>query len=215
MLALPTKTAVTFENNEIPSNRMRDSQHVWQIGLSSWIIQDGNYGDLETGQVLEFALEFYSENFRPSGTKRKSFKKIDAAKYEIVGEVIFLSDAVWVLDFGVRAFRESKPPNGISVGSFVTAEIHLGIDPFFYFEYLYDLQGMPPLIFTWIINSIDQQTAPFIESREAPGRKLLIRDQKKLGYKTIPKTDAWKDDGGHAEYILTCELLQTPPKHTT
>ncbi len=214
-LALLTKVAVTFEYHWIQSNQMKDSQHEWQIGLSSWIIQDGNYGDFETGQVLGFALEFYSENFQPSATKQKSFKKIDAAKYEIVGEVIFLTDAVWVLDFGISAFRESKPPKGINVGSFVTAEIYLGIDPFFYFEYLYNSQGMPPLILTWKINAIGQQTAPFIESREPSGQKLLIRDVKKLGYKTIAKTDAWNDDGGHAEYILTCEQIQAPPKHKT
>lgn len=148
-------------------------------------------------------------------TKQKSFKRIDAAKYEIVGEVVFLTDTVWILDFGVCAFRESKPPLGINVGSFVTAEIYLGIDPFFYCEYLYGLQGMPPLIFTWKIKAIGQQTAPFIESRKPSGQKLLIRDERKLGHKTITKTDAWNDDGGHAEYILTCELLQAPPKYKT
>ena len=76
-------------------------------------------------------MEFYSENFQPSLTKQKSFKRIDAAKYEIVGEVVFLTDTVWILDFGICAFREAKPPSGINVGSFVTAEIYLGIDPFF------------------------------------------------------------------------------------
>jgi hypothetical protein len=59
------KVTVTLENNWIQSIRMQESQNEWQIGLSSWIIQDGNYGDFETGQVLGFALEFYSENFRP------------------------------------------------------------------------------------------------------------------------------------------------------
>jgi hypothetical protein len=27
----------------------------WEIGLSSWIIQDGNYADFKAGQQAEFA----------------------------------------------------------------------------------------------------------------------------------------------------------------
>ena len=90
----------------------------------------------------------------------------------------------------------------MSVGKFVTAEIYLGIDPFFYFERLYTLSGMPPLVYSWRINSIAQQTVPFIEIREPPGQTFLVRDERKLGYKAIQKTDAWNDDDGHGEYVL-------------
>jgi hypothetical protein len=31
-----------------------------QIGLSSWIIQDGNYEEFEVGREYRFALEFYA-----------------------------------------------------------------------------------------------------------------------------------------------------------
>ena len=37
------------------------------VGLSSWIIQDGNYEDFAVGQEQRFALEFYA----PDGLKRK------------------------------------------------------------------------------------------------------------------------------------------------
>jgi len=119
---------------------------------------------------------------------------------------------VWVLDFGICAFQESKPPEGISVGNFVAVEIYLGIDPFLYFERLYKLPKMPALIYSWEINSVAQQTAPFIETRGPSGQKILIRDEKKLGYRGICKTDAWKDDGGRAEYVLTCARLDVQPK---
>jgi hypothetical protein len=191
---------------------MNNAQQRWEIGLSSWIIQDGNYGNFETGQMAEFALEFYSPNYQKSALHTKSCKHLGAAKYSIIGEVIYLTDEVWVLDFGVCAFQESKPPEGISVGNFVSAEIYLGIDPFFYFERLYTLPKIPALIFSWNIISIGQQTAPFIETREPSGQKVLIRDEKKLGYRLITETDAWKDDGGNAEYVLTCVLLSVPPK---
>ncbi|MCI0744715.1 MAG: hypothetical protein L0Y58_04840 [Verrucomicrobia subdivision 3 bacterium] len=191
---------------------MNNAQQEWEIGLSSWIIQDGNYGDFETGQNAEFALEFYSQNFRKTHLRSKSCKKLGAAKYAIVGEIIYLTDEVWVLDFGICAFQESKPPEGIRVGDFIAAEIYLGIDPFFYFERLYTLPKIPALIYSWKINSIGQQTAPFIETREPSGQKVLIRDENKLGYKIIGKTDAWKDDAATRSMFLPahfCPFLRS------
>lgn len=191
---------------------MENERHIWEVGLSSWIIQDGNYGDFETGQSADFALEFYSHSFDRTDTKTTYARSLGAAKYDVTAEVIYLTPKVWVLDFGLRAFHDSQPPPEITVGSFVTAEIYLGIDPFFYFEGLHALPGMLPLIYSWKVTSIGQQTAPFIETRETSGRKVLIRDEKKLGYGTIGKTDAWKDDGGNAEYVLFCSQLDVPPK---
>ena len=193
---------------------MRAAPNEWEIGMSSWIIQDGNYGDFETGQICEFALELYSDNFQSVAIKQKTFKKIGAARYEVIGKVIYLASEVFVLDFGVRTYQESKPPEGITIGSFVAAEIYLGIDSFSYFERLYKLQGMPPLIYTWKISSIAQQTAPFIESRDSSGRKVLMRDERKLAYKIITKTDAWNDDDGMAEYIFTYTPADAPATQT-
>jgi len=35
------------------------SRSIWNIGLSAWIIQDGNYPDFALGDTVEFAVEFY------------------------------------------------------------------------------------------------------------------------------------------------------------
>jgi hypothetical protein len=191
---------------------MENTRPIWEVGLSSWIIQDGNYGDFGTGQCADFALEFFSQSFDRADIKTKSARSLGFAKYDVTAKVIYLTPEVWVLDFGLRAFRDSKPPAGITVGSFVTAEIYLGIDPFFYFEGLHALPGMPPLIYSWKVDSIAQQTAPFIETRDTFGRKVLVRDEKKFGYRTIDKTNVWKDDGGDAEYVLFCSQLDIPPK---
>lgn len=191
---------------------MNNAATEWEIGLAVWIIKDGNYDNFETGQTAEFALEFNSPDYRKSGSCTRSCKSLGAAKYSIVGEVIYLRTDMWVLDFGLCAFQDSVPPDGIRVGDFIAAEIYLGIDPFFYFETLYGLPGIPPLIYTWKISAIDLQTAPLVEARDASGQKVLIRDEKKLGYRPIAKTDAWNDDEGNAEYVLTCALLSNPPK---
>jgi len=55
-----------------------------------------------------------------------------------------------------------------------------------------------------------RQTAPFMEiaSRCRPFGTAPTRDVSKLGYEEIPRTDAWKDDNGHGQYVLRCELLR-------
>jgi hypothetical protein len=68
-----------------------------------------------------------------------------------------------------------------------------------------------PLVYSWRIDSIFRQTAPYVEV--APGR--WARDPERLGYGEILQTNAWDDDGGHAEYLLSCELLPVPPKNTS
>jgi len=98
-------------------------------------------------------------------------------------------------------------PQGLSRGDFVKGGISLGVDPFFYFEMLHALPGMPPLIYSWRINSIRIQTAPFIKKGN-----IFSRDEDKLGYKAIERTNAWKDDNGSGEYLLTCARLDIPPK---
>jgi hypothetical protein len=70
---------------------MKDAQHEWEVGLSSWIIQDGNYDNLATRQVVEFALKFYSQTYRQSDMRTKSVKSLGAAKYEIIGEARHLA----------------------------------------------------------------------------------------------------------------------------
>ena len=186
---------------------MTSAQHGWEIGLSSWIIQDGNYGDFETGQHAEFALEFYPQSYSKTDVRSKSSRSLGAAKYEIVGEVLYASPEAWVLDFGICAFRESEPPEGISVGDFVASEIHLGIDPFFYVARLHSLPSMPALIYSWRIELIRR----FIQAAGLLG-KVLVRDEKESGYEPVAKTDAWKDNEGMAEYVLTCLRLDVPPK---
>jgi hypothetical protein len=108
----------------------------WKIGLSAWIIQDGNYGDFRCHEQAEFALEFFSENYRPSSSSEKQARWIRASRYAVNAEVIFTAERCFVIDFGILAYREAEPPKSFRKGSWLQAEIYLGIDPFFYFEAL-------------------------------------------------------------------------------
>lgn len=173
----------------------------WDIGVASWIIQDGNYEDFKVENPVEFALQFYSKEFYPSHIKQKFSEKSGPSKYVINGEVIYLSPDAWILDFGVCAYRADEPPPGITLNSFVAAEIYLSIDDFVYYDYLYEIIGMPPMIYSWDINSIIQESRPAPYSNKQPI------------YKFVNKTNAWEDCGGSCHYILSCTKSDQPPKH--
>ena len=88
-------------------------------------------------------------------------------------------------------------------------DVTLGIDHFSYFERLSRETDAPALIYKWVINEIEILTAPLVKLESG----LMVRDQSKWGWKSISKTNAWKDDGKAAEYVFTCTLQETAPTH--
>jgi len=180
------------------------------VGLSSWIIQDGNYGDFERGARAAFALEFFSESGldRASGKSMPSLLSCGGANYKATGQIVYASDDWWAVAFGPLAFQDGKPPSYANLGNWVTGSIYIGIDPFFYFERLALLPNAPALIYEWQIEKIEMQTAPFIQDA-----RLIQRDEEKLAWKEIAITDAWNDDEGRGDYLLHCRLLHPHPRH--
>lgn len=181
----------------------------WKLGLSAWIIQDGNYGDVRRDDRLEAAVEFGFED-APTlvEVERPSARHVDGSTYDVAGRVVMVEADVWVIDVGICVFNEHKPPMGVAVGDMISGRASLGVDPFFYFERLGKRASMPPLIYTWNVVGMVRQTAPFVPA----GPRLLVRDASKLGWEAIEQTSAWADDGGSAEYVLRCALLPDPPK---
>jgi len=180
------------------------------IGLDSWIIQDGNYGDFEIGKEYRFALEFYARELAEAsrGPRQPSLQHRGRDLYYACGQIVFRSDSVWAVDFGVPAFQEQAPPDWAEVGTFATGEISVGVDPFFYFESLKNLRGMPDLFRHWHIRAIQLETTPWIETTRAGGGVNLHRDHTRESFRKISRTDAWNDDNGHASYLFECELRQ-------
>jgi hypothetical protein len=183
------------------------------VGLSSWIIQDGNYPDFVRDQQTSFALEFYpvkalqvDEPGTPSSIAL--INRPDwSARYNATGRVIYVADDWWVVDFGLLAFQEDKAgKHKFRPGDYVRGEISFGIDPFFYFEQLARRDDAPALIYDWTITKIEMQTAPRIETKP----KYFERDPRLPGWREIEKTDAWQDDDGNAEYLLHCRRGEAP-----
>lgn len=184
------------------------------IYVASWIIQDGNYDDFACGQQREFAVEFWHDEPLEELAERcpkTSVAGSDAA-LQMTAEVVVCSNKWYALDFGITAFREQSPPETVRLGQMVSGTIMLGIDPYFYMEYLYRDPVAVPMIYSWQIERIRLQTAPFIESVQKGVGKVLVRDSAKLGWKDLQSTEAWTDDDGNAEYLLDIRLLDAKPR---
>lgn len=177
------------------------------VGLSTWIIQDGNYPDFHVGHEYRFALEFYPHEITLGSVTGLPGRltSLGDALYDGSGAVVFQSPEAWVVDFGVPAYREERPPWFAVVGAPVVGRLYLGVDPFSYMETLSFLSGMPNLDRAWFVHRILLETTPWKEAVDESGHTFLERDASRRSYEGVTATDATKHDpAGH--YLLECEL---------
>lgn len=180
------------------------------IGLSAWIIQDGNYGDFRVGELARFAVEFYPHVIRPAEKPAPALERRWGSMYRACGQVIYANPEVWVVDFGIKAYQDHAPPAFAREGSWVDGEVYLGVDPFFYFESLYALPGMPALQYEFRIKEILLETTPWLETKDGQGRTTWTRDENRKAFIPVAQTNAWIDDEQMAHYVLNCEVVSPP-----
>jgi hypothetical protein len=82
------------------------------VGLSSWIIQDGNYGDFAQGVNAAFAIESYAasplEAFESNPRISPSLTHPGNACHEVSGRVVYVADDWRAIDVGALAFQQKK-----------------------------------------------------------------------------------------------------------
>jgi hypothetical protein len=159
-------------------------------------------------------VEFAGTLAAASSDSNIAATRLGDSDYDVTARVIVAEPDVWVIDAGILLFNQSPAPPGITVGGLVQGRIHVGVDPFFYFERLAKRASLPELIYTWTVRKILRQTAPFIET-QSMAQRILVRDPSKLAWEPIAATNAWNDDGGHAEYLLECVRLEEAPRRTS
>lgn len=174
-----------------------------EIGLPSWIINDGNFSDFKRGGHSRFAVQFYA----PSpldlivGNQQSLLATIEKNRYRIVSKVSNAFAGWWTIEInGVHCFTQQTGPLGLQADCYVAGEVVLSVDPYFYKERLSRQINAPALAYNWKIRKIEIQTAPFV----ATG-KGKARDPSQLGWREINETKANDNDGGFAEYVLHCE----------
>jgi hypothetical protein len=171
-------------------NRRQPS--TWNIGLSAWIVQDGNCPDFGVNETANFAVEFYHQPGTALEASNSDVlaKHLRDATYQVIGKKIEETSKIAILDIGILVYSQFESRFAVvESGAGFQTELHLGVDP-------YDFSGhVPALVYSWRITSILRMTA---------------RDPSRLGHEEIRRTDAWHDDEGRADYILVCELLPVP-----
>ena len=187
---------------------MRDS---FILGLSAWIIQDGNYGDFKRSDQASFALEFHAPTELVAvelDSPSVALEHVHGSTYRMVAKVFHVREVEWwAIDAGIRMYREGRPPPGIVEGSWVSGEAYIGVDPFPYLERHSRHHTAPGLIYDWKIGMIELNIAPWVD---IPGGGRM-RDSSRPGWREIEQTEAWKD-GAVADYLLHCKLLNNPPR---
>jgi hypothetical protein len=185
-----------------------------EVYLSRWIISDGNYGDCFVGERREFALEFWASSPLSRSTENVvSVRPQSDHSYNVSSRLEFASDKVWVIDCGVLAYteREGEVEDGCKVGDFVRGDLRFGVDPFFYFERHHKIPGIPPLIYEWQVNSIEQDTTPYILSNDG---RTYIRNESQRSHQSVRGTATSLIEPARCpEFVLFCSQLGTEPSY--
>ncbi|XZE35645.1 hypothetical protein SH501x_001147 [Pirellulaceae bacterium SH501] len=181
------------------------------VGVSSWIIQDGNYPDFRIGDAINIALEFHPYRACESKSKSTSIMRIAFCHYRVNAKAIFLNDNLVVLDFGYLAYDQATPPRWMRSNSYVEADVYLGIDPFLYFEELHAIRGIPELRYRFRVVGIELETTPWMSTVDLHGRAVRKRDDTQTSFSPVAETDAWSDDDGNAHYILELARIENLP----
>lgn len=175
------------------------------IIVDSWIVQDGNYGDFASGDSARFALAFLGNTLRPGASANMLARHLGKGMYEVCAQVLFVNSEVWVIDFGLCAFWEATPPEFAKPGTWVEGVISVGIDPYFYMEYLHEVTGMPDLFYNWHVASIMRNDTPWLVEVNTHGATSLARDETRETWSSVTRTNAWNDDEGRSSYVLALE----------
>ncbi len=177
------------------------------IGLDSWVIQDGNYEDFEAAGEYRFALEFRATRTEPANEQRPYLKPLEGSDYRFCGEIVLGEPQLTVLDVGVLCYEENSLPQLHIPKRFAAGELYLGIDPFFWLENHCKRPDVPNLFYKWRIREISLETTPWVEA----DKNTFKRRPGVRSFAPVVRTNAWEDDRGHAHYVLTCELLGASP----
>ena len=215
--------------SEVPGDDLTSRR--WWIGLDSWVLQDGNYTDVVAGERRQFALELgyrRAARLAPAPDHERTPRCAHTGRgtaYDVCGEVLRSSTQphgdAFVLDVGLQVYTQwmvlddLQPPGA---GDWLSGEISLAVDPFFYMDQLQALPGMPPLIYTWTVEEVQLDLTPQIlvepghplheGPREGPQR---VRDVTREVWRPVERTRAWEEDGG---YRLGCTLEAVAPVST-
>lgn len=172
-------------------------QAEWNLRYEGgWAVADGE-PHLSVGDVFGWEwVGFFSQNGLATGEeKSKLVIPIPDFEYQVVAEVIYVSDKACVIDFGLRAIGKSsclRP--GCKQGDYVRGNVSLSL--LGYTEIGVPDALMQTLEHRWRVNRISADLTPYVERSE----RVFIRDDSRIHYENVSSTESvdvrW--------YILHC-----------
>jgi hypothetical protein len=201
----------------------------WTIGIAEWILMDGSYNGFRVGETYQFAVEFYCKDFDVVSADLAALPhvtKSDEAPnlYSVIAPVTYKDDEFYVLDLGIGVYDEcpsrdaqlspdyaarAKKVWQLNVGDVVKADMYLNIDHYLYFEFLCFREGVPPIIYTWHVDSIDRMTANVMRDPDSPYSNVYCTDPETIKWERVDHT------GGSLQnvkqFMLNCTLQPLPP----
>jgi hypothetical protein len=139
------------------------------------------------------------------GAHEVSVRWIEGSHYEVTAQIVHDKPNAQVLDFGILAYHFigiEEPAHQPRTGAWVTGEINLSVDPFFYFDQLAHEEGFPALIYTWTAQEILKKVG---EGSAHIGADRALAD-KSRDFVRIEKTDVWADVSTLPRYLLRCRM---------
>lgn len=161
----------------------------WLVHVNAWMIEDGNYPDLEIGSIVHAALQFEAGPIQDAGTAPPSMQR-RAGDYRVVAPLRQIRGKVWILEGGPSAYAERLEWEGD--GERVSMTARLFLDPFPFREVLGRLPGVPAIDYNWRVTGIWKHLSP--NAPASIGEDFDIEP--------IERTDAIRDNGGTAVYVL-------------
>src|SRR6185437_5475805 len=103
----------------------------WNLHYEAWVISDGE-PDRSVGEVFDwFAVEFWSdEGLAIVSEQSKSVIVLPNFEYRVCAEVIYLSEAACVIDFGLPASTELLPEHFFNLYRWRVNRISADLTPY-------------------------------------------------------------------------------------
>jgi hypothetical protein len=164
----------------------------WNLYYEGWIIEDGE-PDRSVGEVFDwFAVEFHTQqDLVRIEADSKSATPVGDFEYQVVAEVIYLSENTCMIDFGLRAIANwGNPCSTCRQGDYVSGIIGIGLPG-------YAANAPDPQFKTlerrWRVNRILADLTPI-------SAETHMRDRSRIQYQELDSTKSVRAQG----YVLNC-----------
>jgi hypothetical protein len=167
----------------------------WNLHYEAWVISDGE-PDRSVGEVFDwFAVEFWSdEGLAIASEMSKSVIVLPNFEYRVCAEVIYLSEAACVIDFGLNAIAHVRNlASRCKEGGYVSGRIGIGLPA--------STELLPEHFFNlyqWRVNRISADLTPYLPD-------IGILDRSRAQYREIDSTKSGKARG----YVLHCSEINS------